>query len=527
MAPLLPNNAGMTPEASNLPAVSIDNRDAKPPGIAGKAADQAGCGSAGCRSMQPETAIDRQPGGEPYAGIRLTDVIGALSRALDMAEGQPRGHSIRTAMIGMQIGARVGVSEADRSALFYALLLKDLGSSANAAELTSTMGGDDRLLKAARKLTDWTDRSFFARISGSASAGRPRLAQTWRALQAIGQGRDTEHALAAARAERGAAIAAMLAMPQATCDAILSIDEHWDGNGTPRGLRGEETPLLGRIVGLAQTVEVFEQAFDVAAAYDVVRRRSGRWFDPELVAAFETMAGETAFWAELSHADALGALRKYEPPARVVYADELRLDTVAEAFARVIDAKSPFTARHSQNVSFLASRTATELELSSSEVRAIRRAGLLHDIGKLGVSNSILDKPSALTFAERMQMELHTRNTYEILRDIPRFARFAMLAACHHERLDGTGYHLALSANELSLPARILAAADVCEALSAARPYRTALPMDRVFHELKREGHAGRLCPVAVDALVGWFDGLPNQPVPFAAGTDSTSLLGI
>ncbi len=464
---------------------------------------------------------------EPYTGIRLTDVIGALSQALDMAEGQPVGHSIRTTMIGMRIGACVGVNESDRADLFFALLLKDLGSSANAAQLTTAHGGDDRAFKAERRLSDWTRRSFVARAFGPSSRGRTRLSQTWQAVRTIGYGHDAEHALASLRADKGASIAGMLAMPKATCDAIRSIDEHWDGNGTPLGLRGTAIPVLSRIIGLAQTVEVFERAFDVRTAYDVVRRRSARWFDPELVAALETMEDDVAFWSELSHADALSALRKYEPPARVVYADELRLDTVAEAFARVIDAKSPFTARHSQNVSFLATRTAMELDLPSREVRALRRAGLLHDLGKLGVSNTILDKSGPLAPAERAEMEQHTRRTFDILRDIPRFARFAMVAASHHERIDGSGYHVGFAGEQLSLAARVLAVTDVCEALSAARPYRGALPINQVIAELRKGAALGRLCPIAVNALVGWFEGLPTDPFQANTGGDSTSLIGI
>ena len=240
----------------------------------------------------------------------------------------------------------------------------------------------------------------------------------------------------------------------------------------PCGLRGDSIPVFARIVGLAQTVEVFEQAFGVKTAYEVAHARRGRWFDPALVDALDTFADDATFWGELRDADAISALRTCEPPTRVVYANELRLDTIAEAFARVIDAKSPFTARHSQNVSFLATRTAMELDMTSREVRALRRAALLHDIGKLGVSSNILDKPSSLTTEEMTEMKRHTRFTLEILKGVPRFERFAMLAASHHERLDGSGYHIGLAGDELGLSARVLAAADVCEALSGA----TALP---------------------------------------------------
>ncbi len=464
---------------------------------------------------------------EPYAGIRLIDVIGALSRALDMAEGQPVGHSIRTAMIGMRIGGVVGLDEDDRGALFFALLLKDLGSSANAAFLTSSHGGDDLLIKAARSLAERNSLPFAAAAARPGSGWRPFWRHAWDALREMIAHPETERHAATLRAEKGASIAAMLAMPAATCAAIGAIDEHWDGHGVPRGLRGAAIPLLARIVSVAQCAEVFERAFDAVTALTVVRRRAGQWFDPELVAALDTTASDHAFWSELRHADALSALRRYEPPTRVVYANELRLDTVAEAFARVIDAKSPFTARHSQNVSFLATRTAVALEFPRHEVRAVRRAGLLHDIGKLGVANRILDKTSPLTPPERRQMERHTRYTFEILRDVPRFARFAMMAASHHERLDGSGYHLGLRDAELSLPARVLAAADVCEALSSARPYRAATPLDEVFRTMKQAAADGLLCPVAVDALTGWFEGLPDHQLTLPSDDDSTSLFGI
>ncbi len=247
------------------------------------------------------------------------------------------------------------------------------------------------------------------------------------------------HEMARGKSERGAAIAKMLAMPSATCEAIRSIDEHWNGDGMPQGLRADAIPVLSRIVCLAQTVEVFEHDFDVDAAYAVAHARRGRWFDPTIVNCLDAFRDDAMFWADLKCADTLSALARCEPRQRIVYADELRLDTVAEAFAKVIDAKSPFTARHSQNVAFLATRTARELSLPQRDVRAIRRAALLHDVGKLGVSNSVLDKPGPLDPPELAEMRRHTAYTFDILRQVNRFQRFALLASSHHERLDGNG----------------------------------------------------------------------------------------
>jgi putative nucleotidyltransferase with HDIG domain len=193
----------------------------------------------------------------------------------------------------------------------------------------------------------------------------------------------------------------------------------------------------------------------------------------------------------------------------------------------VVDAKSPFTARHSQNVAFLATRTACELGIPRREVRALRRAALLHDVGKLGVSNSILDKPGALDAEEMLVMQRHTGHTLDILSKVTRFQRFAGMAAAHHERLDGTGYHLGLKSGELSLSARVLAVSDVCEALSADRPYRPAMPLAEVMHRLTELTAAGQLCPVATEALTGWFGGLPgNTSEMMTSNDDSTSLLG-
>lgn len=465
---------------------------------------------------------------EPYEGIHLTAVVSAMSFALDLAEGLPMGHSVRTAMIGMRIAQQIGMPEESQGALFYALLLKDLGSTSNAAELSQQFQADDRALKQANRLVDWTDRADATKyLFRHARAGSSSLVRGWHALARVHRVEEVRRRMAELRGERGVMVAGMLALPAETLAAIPAVDEHWDGHGIPRGLTGSAIPLIARIVGLAQTVEVFEHQFDVGTAYDVAASRRGRWFDPELVAALERFRDDHHFWGELSSATATTLLDRFRAPDRVVFADELRLDTVALAFAKVIDAKSPFTARHSQNVAFLAARTGMELALTRREIRALRRAALLHDVGKLGISNTILDKQSALTPDEMREMQRHTQYTLEILQGVPRFQRFASLAASHHERLDGSGYHIGLDADALTLPMRILAVADVCDALSAERPYRCAMPIVDVVARLDELVAKGMLCPVAVEALTGWFHGGGSTRKGMTEFDDSTSLIGI
>jgi putative nucleotidyltransferase with HDIG domain len=450
--------------------------------------------------------------GAEEGSVRLSEVVGALSHALDLTEGQPLGHAVRTTMIGMRIAEYINLTDDDRSALFYALLLKDLGCSSNAARLSSLFGADDRELKHAYKLTDWATLSDTAKYAMRHSLpGRSKLAKAWHALMLGVRAQDTTRELMATRCERGADIAGMLGLPRATSEAIRALDEHWDGDGMPMGLKGDAIPLLGRIAGISQTVEVFAAAYDVPTAYEMAHARSARWFDPDLVDCLDAFRDDHQFWSGLRSANTLEALQLLEPADRVIHLDNERLDTVAEAFARVIDAKSPYTARHSQNVAFLSVRIGEELGFSERELRTLRRAALLHDIGKLGVSNAILDKPSMLEPEEMLIMRQHTGATYDILSRVKRFRQFAATAAAHHERLDGSGYHLGLSAAELGPLARVIAVADVCEAISADRPYRAGMPLDEVNARLRGLVKGRHLEAEATEALLSWYTGLPKE----------------
>jgi HD-GYP domain-containing protein (c-di-GMP phosphodiesterase class II) len=307
------------------------------------------------------------------------------------------------------------------------------------------------------------------------------------------------------RCDRGADIAAMLGFTGATREAIRTLDEHWDGSGMPEGLSGAAIPLLGRVVCLAQTVEVFASSFGVDAAIETAVKRRGRWFDPALVEALLSLAGEEHFWAMVlgrSPERHLGAL---EPEDQVLLADEERLDDIARAFARVIDAKSPYTCLHSERVAELAVTIGRRLHFTDGQQRDLRRAGLLHDIGKLGVSTRILDKPDRLTERERAEIRVHPAYTQRILERVAALRDIVPVASAHHERLDGKGYHLGLTAERLTPMSRALAVADVYEATTADRPYRKGLPRHEAVAILRSlAGHA--LCPSSVEALASELD---------------------
>ncbi|HEX4692081.1 MAG TPA: HD domain-containing phosphohydrolase [Solirubrobacteraceae bacterium] len=432
--------------------------------------------------------------------VALSEVLGALSHALDLTEGEPPGHAVRTTAIGMRLAEEIGLPDEQRSGLFYALLLKDAGCSSNAARLSSLFAADDHQAKRAMKAVDWSKPGALAAYTWrSVEPGRGPVAKA-RRMKAVAGEAEVTREMIATRCERGAEIARMLELPEASAGAIAALDEHWDGSGHPQGLRGEEIPLLGRILCLAQTVEIFSRTTGPRGAYAMAIKRAGRWFDPALVGALLAFRDEAAFWGPLEDPRMVPPAAAWEPADRVVLADQARLDRVADAFARVIDAKSPYTARHSTEVARWAVALGAQLEMSRDQLRDLRRAGLLHDIGKLAVSNRILDKPGRLDRDELAVVREHPRHTQRILERVACFAGIVETAASHHERLDGSGYHRGLAAFDLSRPTRVLAVADVWEALTAERPYRAAMDAGTAMEIVAADRGVG-LCPAAVDAL--------------------------
>jgi HD-GYP domain-containing protein (c-di-GMP phosphodiesterase class II) len=432
--------------------------------------------------------------------LTVSSILSALSYALDLTEGHPRGHSARTCLIGTALGRVVGLPPADQQDLFYALLLKDAGCSSNAERVFQLFGGDDQAAKRGAWEQDW--RSLRGKVSYAlkfAEPGGSLGARLKKLVSLATAGRSLGRSIYQIRCERGADIASALGFSHATAHAIRSMDEHWDGGGYPEGLEGRAIPLLARIIGVAQVAEIFADHDGPQAALAVVRERRGRWFDPDLVEAFADVAADTGLWRQVTSSEVEREVSSVEPQATPLAVDEVRLDRIAKAFAWVVDAKSSFTYQHSERVADFAASVAAHLGLSKDQCTRVRRAGLLHDIGKLSVPNRILDKPGQLTVAEWEIVRLHPYYSYQILERVPVFGEFAFDASAHHERLDGRGYHRNLSGERLSPCARILATADKFDALSADRPYRKGMSVDRVCAILAED--AGRdLCPDCVRA---------------------------
>jgi HD-GYP domain-containing protein (c-di-GMP phosphodiesterase class II) len=449
--------------------------------------------------------------------LPLSEVVSALSCALDITEGQPEGHAVRSCMIGMRLAREIYLMPRQRSALFYALLLKDLGCSTNASKLAHLFGACDRQTKCDLKTTNWarqTGRIGF--VLRNVSPRETLLARVGRFMKVARSGAAAARELIELRCDRGAAIARTLLMPEETATAIQSLDEHWNGQGHARGLAGEQIPMLSRIMNLAQTAEVFYRRDGLDGMLSMARARSGQWFDPDLVKALESARNDSAFWDKLHAKSLLTEAMAFEPQEVAVAATEDHLDRLAAGFSQVIDAKSPWTYRHSDGVATVAVGVAEVLGFDAAAVRKIRRAALVHDMGKLGVSNLILDKPGKLEPDELAAMRKHPWFTRQILSRVSGFAELANIAAAHHERLDGKGYDRGLDASNLSQEVRILTLSDMFEALASRRPYRQDLTEEEVMAIMTRNVGTA-IDPECFEALKVFLEKSQWEPVELAA----------
>ena len=410
------------------------------------------------------------------------------------------GHAVRSCVLGMALAAEIKLPQAARSDLYYALLMKDAGCSTNSSLMYRILGTDDIRGKRDATITDWTRTSWesLEYALTHVMTGRPFLERVRGIFNLAVHQRQNAHQLNQIRCERGSAIALRMGLSNGTAEAIHSVNEHWNGKGEPAGLRKEEIPVMSRIMSIAQTADIFFSAYGPAEAIDVVTERSGRWFDPQLVKAFRAAATRPQLWEDVVQAPT--KVLELEPVAHRFCADEETLDNICLAFADVIDAKSPFTYRHSTGVAGAAVAVARTLGLPEDEVKMLRRAALLHDVGKLGVSNAILDKPDKLTESEWAVVKQHPQHSYQILKRIPGFAGISEIAASHHEKLDGSGYFRGIAGDRMSVATRILVVSDVYDALAAKRPYRDALPLETVFGIMHKDA-PNRLDASCLEAL--------------------------
>jgi HD-GYP domain-containing protein (c-di-GMP phosphodiesterase class II) len=437
--------------------------------------------------------------------LRPADLLAALSVVTDLGHGQPPDDAMRACLLAMRLAERMDLGADDRRTVYYTTLLRYIGCTAYAHEDALLFGGDEIAARAALTTRDMANPRdvaafFFTDLAAAASPGRRVRVVAGalpRAARAVNE-------LAASNCEVGAAMARRLGLGSLVQHALLQLYERWDGKGAPHKLRGEQLTLPVRVAHVATLALNVARKSGLEAAVTVVRQRSGAALDPQVAGIFAQYG--PALLAETAVDDSWTAVVAAEPlPYRFILDEEI--DVVAGAFADMVDLKLPFTRGHSPGVARLSETAAQLLGLSEAEAILVRRAGLFHDLGRVGVPNGIWEKRGALTASEWEQVRLHPYQTERILQRSPVLAPLARVAGMHHERQDGSGYHRQTPGAGIPMTARLLAAVDAYQAMTQERPYRPAFSSANAASQLRAEAVRGRLDPDAAEAVIAAGEG--------------------
>ncbi|HET6949790.1 MAG TPA: HD domain-containing phosphohydrolase [Acidimicrobiales bacterium] len=430
--------------------------------------------------------------------VRLAELVATLSLVADLGLGQPMEHVLRQTRIAMRLASAAGLAEPDRAATYYVGLLAWVGCAADTSDLARLFGDETDLYAGTYDvdLAGVPAARFFASHLGAGRSPLQRAGMLGSFVATAGRSvREvmTSHCLAAGD------LAARLDLGEDVRRPLLQAFERWDGRGTPGRARGEQLAPAIRVVQLADTVETLHRVRGVRAALEVATARRGTRFDPDLVDCFRD-----------AHADLLDGLDESTSWDEVIAADPslgrtlggTELDTALEALADFADLKSPHRVGHSRGVAALAASTAGHLGLPGGDVDGVRRAGLVHDLGIIGVPSGVWDEARPWSESQRERARTHPYLTERMLARAWSLSELGRCAALHHERLDGSGYPRGLTGEAIPMPARILAAADVYHALGEPRPHRPPVDRAAAAATLRAEVRAGRLDGDAANAVL-------------------------
>jgi HD-GYP domain-containing protein (c-di-GMP phosphodiesterase class II) len=433
----------------------------------------------------------------PFGGaVSRTEVLAALSLAIDLGLGQPMDHMLRSAAMGSRLAERVGLGEGERETVFYTGLVMWIGCHADSHEYARWFG-DDIAMRHASHFIDWSGPPYRRFLIGNLGRGAPLPRRAQLAAKVILDARGNLGALVQSHCLSAALLAEEIGLGAPVCEALPFAYERWDGSGMPAGAAGDQIPVAMRVAQLADIAEVHHRAYGAAAAIAEVHRRSGKQFDPNMVVAFTAAADELLREDE----DVWSTVARLDPdPGESLSGPAL--DRLLRAMGDFVDLKCPFTLGHSRAVAQLAENAGKCAGLSEDDVDILRRAGYVHDLGRIGVSNRVWEKSGELTHAERERVNLHPYLTGRILARVGGLKAVREVAVNHHERLDGSGYPNGLRGDDLSVRDRLLAAAESYRSSMEPRPYREALDEDTAAKHLRSEAARGRLDGDAVEAVL-------------------------
>ncbi|HEY7264992.1 MAG TPA: HD domain-containing phosphohydrolase [Trebonia sp.] len=437
-------------------------------------------------------------GGAGERSARLAELVAALSLGVDLGFGQPMEHVLRQCLIALRLAGQAGLGDQDRMAVYYTALLVNVGCHADAHEQAKWFG-DDITLKSGKYAYELGSVRGALATMRLVGAGNAPLHRFRVGLEFAFSGRRQLDGMIAQHARLARTLAEQLRLPGMVSDSIGAAYEQWDGRGWPGVLRGGAIPVASRLAQLAEFTEVAHRVGGVAGATALARRRAGKQFDPTLAALLCTRADQVL--GGLDTVPAWQTVIAAEPALAVELSPE-QLDGALMAIANFVDLKSPFTLGHSVAVAELAEDAGRRLGLPPDQALALRRAGLVHGFGRLGVSNSIWDRPGPLSAGQWERVRMYPYLTERMLHQSAALAPLGEIAVQHRERLDGSGYPRGLSGGAISRLARVLGAADAYASMREPRPHRPARPVAEAVTELRAEVRVGRLDGAAVDAVL-------------------------
>jgi HD-GYP domain-containing protein (c-di-GMP phosphodiesterase class II) len=449
--------------------------------------------------------------------LRLADVLASLSLVADLGFALPADEAMRSCLIATAMARRLGLSERDVADVFYTALLEHVGCTGFAHE-TASVYGDEFVVNAAAARTDADDmRDVVRTYLRAVTRGRKPLDFARIVVFELTQGSRFGRRFAATTCEVGRATARRLGLPESVQRGLYEVNESWNGKGGPQGLQGEAISVAGRVAQLGFTAAHFVAIGGAELATAVVRQRAGSSLDPAIAGAFVDAAPAVLAAADVD--DPKAAVLDAEPaPFRTV--EPARLAEFAAVVGDIADLKSPFTLGHAAGVAALARTAAEGLRLDQPDVDRLHVAALLHDLGRVGISDGTWERPGPLTASEWEQVRLHAYHSERILARSATLEPMARIAGMHHERVDGSGYHRASASREIPMAARVLGAADAFQAMTQVRAHRAALSTDAAADRVRDEVRAGRLDGDAAAAVLD----AAGQARPFTRRTTPAGL---
>jgi HD-GYP domain-containing protein (c-di-GMP phosphodiesterase class II) len=430
--------------------------------------------------------------------VRLAEIVAALSLGIDLGFGQPMEHVLRQCLIAMRLAECVGLGEDDRATVYYTSMLVNVGCHSDAHEQAKWFGDD----------IEMKSHKYDGRIGSLGAAlamlrrvgsGNPPLHRFRVGVEFAMSGFREMDAMIVQHGKLARRLAEELDLPEEVQEGVVTAYEQWDGRGWPGALSGDQIPMAARLSQIGEYVEVAHRVGGMSGVTILIEERGGSQFDPNLCVALRASLDDVL--GNLDESPSWSAVIDAEPKLAVTL-NEDQFDGALTAIADFVDLKSPYTLGHSGAVSELVVGAAETMSLTASEITNLRRAGLVHGFGRLGVSNTIWDKAGPLGSGERERVRMHPYLTERMLRQSPALSPLGAIAVEHCERLDGSGYPRGLTGAAISPPARLLGAATAYQTKREPRPHREAMSAPDAATFLRGEVRAGRLDGDAVEAVL-------------------------